>query len=516
MCISRIFFFSCVTVFAAFASSAEMEYATPESQGVKSSSIINYLQECNRHFNSKGLAGAMHGVVILRHGKIIAEGTWKPFNTLEDTHILYSHSKSFTSTAIGLLVYDGKLNINERVVDIFPEESKGVDNENLKQLRVVDLLTMNVGASKDHCLPRDSDNWIRAFFGKPFDRRPGSCFKYDSDASFMLSAIVQKRSGKNMMEFLKERLFDKIGIRKAWSTYSPEGIACGGWGMNMTTREMARFGQLYLQKGYWNGELVINPRWIELATTSHTPSGWNNIAIRALGTGSDWEQGYGFQFWRCMHDAYRADGASGQLTVVFPKQDMVVSIHAGLKNPSLELQLLYKHLISDLSDSPLPENPQDHAKLKNICENLSIKPIEGSCGESAEYCGAEYSIEKNRCGIKSAKLYRKDGKLFLEFTANGFVNNLEVGSGYWAPGTVQIHGGDAEWLGAILGPQQAVTSGAYEKKDSWYRVRSYLTGTTTFIEFRFFEKDNTPVVEGRVWSLGGCRFKGVAKGANRE
>jgi CubicO group peptidase (beta-lactamase class C family) len=495
---------------------AAIEYATPESQGVKSSSIIKYLEECDRNFNAKGLAGSMHGVVILRHGKIIAEGSWKPFNTLEDTHILYSHSKSFTSTAIGLLVYDGKLNINERVVDIFPEESKGIENENLKQLRVVDLLTMNIGAAKDHCLPKDSDNWVKSFFTKAFVKKPGTCFKYDSDATFMLSAIVQKRSGKDMMEFLKERLFDKIGIKKAWSTYSPEGIACGGWGMNMTTREMARFGQLYLQKGYWNGELVINPRWIELASASHTASGWKDIAIRALGTGSDWEQGYGFQFWRCMHDAYRADGAGGQLTVIFPKQDMVVSIHAGLKAPALELELLYKHLIGDLSEKALPENPEDYKRLKNVCENLQIKPLAGTFEEALKYCDVDFAIEKNRCGLESAKLYRKDGKQFLWFVANGFVNEIEVGLGHWAPGTVQIHDGKVEWLGAILDAQKAVTSGAYEKENSWYRVRTYLTGTTTFIEFRFSEKNSVPVLEGRVWSLGGCKFSGSIKGKNLE
>jgi hypothetical protein len=217
-----------------------------------------------------------------------------------------------------------------------------------------------------------------------------------------------------------------------------------------------------------------------------------------------------------MHDAYRADGAGGQLTVIFPKQDMVVSIHAGLKAPALELELLYKHLISDLSEKALPENPEDYKRLKNVCENLQIKPLAGTFEEVLKYCDVDFAIEKNRCGLESAKLYHKDGKQFLRFVANGFVNEIEVGLGHWASGTVQIHDGKVEWLGAILDAQKAVTSGAYEKENSWYRVRTYLTGTTTFIEFRFSEKNSVPVLEGRVWSLGGCKFSGSIKGKNLE
>ena len=229
---------------------AEMEYAKPESQGLSSRAILEWLDACERDYPAWAESGALHGFVIVLRGKTIAEGSWKPFNTLEETHMLYSHSKSFTSTAIGFLVEEGKLDLDERVAEIFPELLPAKITENFKSMRVRDLLTMNIGARWDHKIS-DCDDWARTFFGKELEKQPGTGFKYDSDATYMLAAIVEKRSGEKLMDYLDKRLFKKIGIEKAWSTFSPQGIACGGWGMNMTTREMARFGLCYLQNGRW-------------------------------------------------------------------------------------------------------------------------------------------------------------------------------------------------------------------------------------------------------------------------
>ena len=269
---------------------AEMEPASPESQGMDSQAILNWIDACEQTFDG-AKEGRLHGFVIVRHGKTISEGTWKPFDTLNEPHMLYSHSKSFTSSAIGFLVDDGRLDLDERLVDIFPEAVPPNPSENLRQLRVRDLLTMNAG-KKDHLL-RDGGDWVKEFFAMDFAQKPGTCFKYDSDATYMLAALVERRSGKKLMDFLKERMFDRIGITSAWTTTSPQGIACGGWGMHMTTRDLARFGQLYLQQGEWNGEFILSPYWCSLATMRHTWSGWQNVGVKALGTGGDWEQGYG-------------------------------------------------------------------------------------------------------------------------------------------------------------------------------------------------------------------------------
>ena len=202
---------------------ALMEPATPESQGVSSEAILKFIDGCEKTFGGDG-HGAMHGFVIVRHGKVIAEGSWKPFDTLNETHMLYSHSKSFTSSAIGFLADEGKIDLDERIVDLFSNDVPAKVSENLRQLRVRDLLTMNVG-KKDHVL-RDDGDWAKRFLAMDFFRTPGTGFKYDSDATYMLAAIVEKKSGEKMMDYLKRKMFDKIGITKAWTTCSPQGVPC--------------------------------------------------------------------------------------------------------------------------------------------------------------------------------------------------------------------------------------------------------------------------------------------------
>ena len=384
---------------------ALMEPATPESQGVPSEAILKFIDGCEKTFDAGDL-GAMHGFVIVRHGKVIAEGSWKPFDTLNETHMLYSHSKSFTSSAIGLLADRGKIDLDERIVDIFSNEVPAKVSENLAQLRVRDLLTMNVG-KKDHLL-RDGGDWVKEFLSKDFFRKPGTGFKYDSDATYMLAAIVEKKSGMKMMDYLQKNMFDQIGITKAWTTCSPQGIPCGGWGMNMTTRELARFGQLYLNRGDWDGKRVLSSDWVSLATTRQTWSGWQNVGVKALGEGTDWEQGYGFQFWRCRHGAYRADGAGGQYTVVIPEKDMVVSAHAGLGDFPKELDLIWDNLLPVLKDAPLAENPSAQKKLADRLAKLAIKPVEFARARKWT-TPFEFSLRENSRGFKSVRFDPKDG-----------------------------------------------------------------------------------------------------------
>ena len=207
----------------------EMEPATPESQGIRSKGIMEWIDACEQTFDGKSL-GRIHGFVIVRHGKTVAEGSWKPFDTLNETHMLYSHSKSFTSSAIGFLVDDGKLDLDDRVADIFPDLAPTNRSENLEALRVRDLLTMNVGAERVDPERKDiSGNWVKLFLENAVERQPGRVFKYDSCATYMLAAIVERKTGRGLMDFLGERMFAPIGITKAWSTTSPQGIACGGW-----------------------------------------------------------------------------------------------------------------------------------------------------------------------------------------------------------------------------------------------------------------------------------------------
>lgn len=487
---------------------AEMEPATPESQGVESQGIIDFIDACEQTFDGVK-EGRVHGFVIVRHGKVIAEGSWKPFDTLNETHMLYSHSKSFTSTAIGFLVDDGKLDLDERVADIFPEDLPEHPADGICEIRVRDLLTMNVGSDLNHDVTKSS-NWRRRFFERKLDRKPGTGFKYDSDATYMLACIVERRTGRKLMDFLEERLFSKIGIKKAWTTTSPQGIACGGWGMNMTTRELARFGQLYLQKGYWNGENIISPYWVALATARHTWSGWQNVGAQRLGAGTEWEQGYGFQFWRCTHNAYRADGARGQYTVIVPDQDLVVSMHAGLCDIQKEINLIWNHLLPAMKDGVLPENEQKLAELRGRIAALAIPPVTGNgekaIGNEGELYG-DYAIEDNWRGIRAVRIMKDADGWKMKFYARCWPSEFPIGFNGWKKGALNFDPDSFEAIGTLQWTQETAASAAFDK-DGALKCRVYMTGTTHYLDFKFFMKDGVPTVEGKLWGMGGTDFKG--------
>ena len=477
---------------------ALMEPATPESQGVSSEAILKFIDGCEKAFDA-GPAGAFHGFVIVRHGKVIAEGSWKPFDTLNETHMLYSHSKSFTSSAIGFLADEGKIDLDERIVDIFSNEVPTKVSENLKQLRIRDLLTMNVG-KKDHLL-RAGGDWVKEFLAQDFFRKPGTGFKYDSDATYMLAVIVERKSGERMMDYLKRKMFDKIGIEKAWTTTSPQGIPCGGWGMNMTTRELARFGQLYLNRGKWGDEYVLSPFWVDLATARHTWSGWQNVGVKALGEGSDWEQGYGFQFWRCTHGAYRADGAYGQYTVVLPEQDMVVSIHAGLGNMQTELNLIWDNLLPAVQDAPLPENAAAQTKLADRLSKLEIKPVRWLCSYPQDW-QKRFELKENSRGFKSVSFESKDNEVCCKLVTRVGEQSFPVGNGKWLRGSIRIDPEDYEGLGAYIGEHRTAASYGSDK-DGSVRIRAYLTGDTGHLEFKISDGKLT----GDFWAMNGCKLE---------
>ena len=389
---------------------------TPESQGVSSGGILRWIETCEQTAAANGFRhGCLHGFVILRHGKMIAEGAWAPQDTLNEPHMLYSHSKSFTATAIGFLVDDGKLDVDERIVDFFPDKIPAQPSDNLRQLRVRDLLTMNTGAERTDAEKNDiRGDWIRAILANEFQHAPGTVFRYDSAATHLLAAIVERKSGRKLMDFLAERLFQPLGMTSPWSTTSPEGVACGGWGMNMTTRDMAKFGQFLLQKGVWEGKRLLSSEWIELATARQTWSSEIVVASQTIGSGSDWAQGYGFQFWRCRHGAFRADGASGQLTVVFPKEDAVVSVNAGLGDMQRELDLIWQYLLPAFGDAVLPEDPTASSALAAKCATLTL-PLDDPSGKPF--------LDMDKAVVKQTTdgwVLFKDGR------------RLAVGDGKWA------------------------------------------------------------------------------------
>jgi CubicO group peptidase (beta-lactamase class C family) len=328
--------------------------ATPESQGVSSEAIAKFVRAADEKVNS------MHSVMILRHGKVIAEAWWAPEDASKP-HVLWSLSKSFTSTAVGLVVEEGKLSIEDRVVGFFPDDLPAEPTENLRKMQVKDLLTMSTGHA-DEPNVRQSQDWIKSFLAHPLPHPPGTFFRYNTPATFMQSAIVQKVTGKTVVDYLQSRLFDPLGIQPPrWDT-NPQGISLGGYGLFLKTEDIAKFGQLYLQNGKWEGKQLIPANWVQQATSKQVSNGDN--------PSSDWNQGYGFQFWRCRHNAFRGDGKDGQFCIVMPDQDAVVVMTANTTNMQAQLSLVWDHLLEGFQEGAIAEDPKNQEALSGLCKNL--------------------------------------------------------------------------------------------------------------------------------------------------
>lgn len=331
--------------------------SSPESQGVSSAIIQSFIEAADKEINT------MHSFMLVRHGHVVAECWWKP-QTQETSHILNSLSKSFTSTAVGLVAAEGKLSVEDPVLKFFPDLAPAEPSENLKAMKVKDLLTMSTGHDKEP-KPGPQDNWVKTFLAHPVLHKPGTKFVYNSQATYTLSAIVQKITGKTVLEYLQPRLFEPLGIKNpTWGT-SPQGITLGGWGLFITTEDIARFGQLYLQKGKWNGKQLVPQAWVEAATGKQVENGPK--------PNSDWGQGYGYQFWQCRHGAYRGDGANGQFCIVLPELDAVIAITAHTGNMQAQLNLVWDKLLPAFNTRELKLNKESEEKLRNTIASLKAK-----------------------------------------------------------------------------------------------------------------------------------------------
>jgi CubicO group peptidase (beta-lactamase class C family) len=339
------------------AQSASLPRSSPESQGVSSEHLLRFITTADQRIDS------MHSFMMLRHGKIVAEAWWAP-ESEDKPHVLWSLSKSFTSTAIGFAVSEGLLNIDDPVTKYFPESLPDSPSKELQAMRIRDLLTMSTGHENEPKV-RDKTDWIREFLAHPVRYEPGTRFVYNTPATFMQSAIIQKITGQKTLEYLKPRLFEPLGIEAPkWDT-NPQGITLGGYGLFLRTEEIAKFGQLYLQKGVWNGKQLVPKDWVDSATSKQVSNGTN--------PDSDWNQGYGFQFWRCRHNAFRGDGKDGQFCVVMPDLDVVVVMTANNTKLQDQLSIVWDELLPGIQSQPLAPNPAAEDALKQTISGLKAK-----------------------------------------------------------------------------------------------------------------------------------------------
>lgn len=408
--------------------------STPEQQGVSSSDVLAFVEALDQ-------VDAMNSVMVVRHGHVIAEGWWTPYRA-SARHSLYSLSKSFTSTAVGFAVAEGKLSVNDSVLSFFPEDAPVDPSSNLKAMRVSDLLRMSTGHQREPGRA-GSEPWTKIFLAQEVPFRPGTHFLYNTSGTYMQSAIVQKVTGQTTLDYLRPRLFEPLGIEEpVWET-SPQGISLGGYGLSVRTEDIAKFGQLYLQKGMWQGKQLLPAAWIEAATARQTSNGSN--------PDSDWEQGYGYQFWRCRHGVYRGDGAFGQYCIVMDDHDTVVAITSGVKNMPAVLQLVWDKLLPALKSNELPAANQAHQQLADKLQNVSVRLPDGGDKPGA-LLGKTFTFPANQQNLESLTIESGPGdrQVTLVTRVAGSEQRLVCSYGQW-------HDGHAAW-GSM--PRQVASAAA--------------------------------------------------------
>jgi len=293
----------------------------------------------------------VHSVMIVKDGNVIYNH-WQSEGVDSVPHVLHSVSKTFTATAVGLAIADGKMALTDKVIDYFPDKLPADVSDNLKAMTVRDLLTMSCGHDVEPSWRGDSDqDWVTIFLAHPVVHEPGTFYLYNSLGTYMLSAIVQQVTGEKVVDYLTPRLFEPLHIDKPKWEESPQGINCGGWGLYLKTEDLAKMGQLLLQKGEWNGKQLIPAEWVAEMSKKQVESINPGTRIeQAEERGmtketSDWMQGYGYQMWRCRPGCFRADGARGQYIIVVPDKNAVIAITSNVEDLQGELNLVWNRIL---------------------------------------------------------------------------------------------------------------------------------------------------------------------------
>lgn len=330
--------------------------ATPESQGISSDLFAALLRELDASKDTE-----MHHFMALRHGKVICECNFAPYPK-GMWHITHSMCKSITGMAIGMLIEEEKLKLDENIYDIFPDHINAFSKIFRPVITVENLLTMTSGVTFNESGIVSGNDWLGSFLNASVNGKPGTEFQYNSLNTYVLSAIVMKRTGETLTEYLTPRLFDPLGITKYYWETCPKGITKGGWGLFLCAEDMAKLGQLYLQRGKWNGQQLVSEYWIEISTARH------------LKTQND-TYGYGYQLWMEQRPgSFEYNGMLGQNVIIYPDMDMVLVTNAGNKEmfqDCIMLNIIRKYFPVNYHPADvLPENPLSYSLLKRLCGEL--------------------------------------------------------------------------------------------------------------------------------------------------
>ena len=339
--------------------------SAPSDQGVDPAAILGFLDALEQRPDLE-----MHSLMVVRHGRVIAEGWWAPYSAGRP-HLLYSLSKSFTSTAAAFAQAEGLLGLDDTVISHFPEFAADITDPRSRAMKIRHIASMASGHTRDtlsEALEHDREEPVRGFLLIPPDRDPGSVFAYNQPCTYTLGSIIQRNAGMTLTRYLRPRLFDPLGIGSVgWHTFGP-GREQGFSGLHARTEDIAKLGLLYLQQGRWEGAQLIPPEWVAEATSKQVSN--------AGDIGPDWGQGYGFQFWMSRH-GYRGDGAFGQFCVILPGQDTVIVTTAYTLDMQAMLDVMWAHLLPGLAMTAAPGDAAAQRKLDARLASLALPAAAG-------------------------------------------------------------------------------------------------------------------------------------------
>ena len=462
--------------------------ATPESQGISSDLFAALLRELDASKDTE-----MHHFMALRHGKVICECNFAPYPK-GMWHITHSMCKSITGMAIGMLIEEEKLKLDENIYDIFPDHINAFSKIFRPVITVEHLLTMTSGVTFNESGIVSGNDWLGSFLNASVNGKPGTEFQYNSLNTYVLSAIVTKRTGETLTEYLTPRLFGPLGITKYYWETCPKGITKGGWGLFLCAEDMAKLGQLYLQRGKWNGQQLVSEYWIEISTARHLKT-------------QNGTYGYGYQLWMEQRPgSFEYNGMLGQNVIIYPDMDMVLVTNAGNKEmfqDCIMLNIIRKYFPVNYHPADvLPENPLSYGLLKRLCGELEngennnrstslrgrwkrnvvsrrnhsdkkySSRISAAVNRPSDHhsfmravSGRTYVMEQQNIGIAPlfVQVFHNNmtdgiseisftydaGNFYVSFTEGEVIHKLPVGFGRAADGCVDLHG--EHYLVATLG-----------------------------------------------------------------
>jgi CubicO group peptidase (beta-lactamase class C family) len=359
---------------------ADLRHSTPSEEGVDARGVAALLDALEGDPDIR-----MHGLVLLRHGAVIAEGWWAPY-AADRVQLLYSLSKSFTSTAAGIARAEGLLELDRPVIDYFPEYADELADPRMRTMTVRNIASMASGHAEEtieRAWEAGAGDVVRGFLRTPLDAEPGTVFAYNQPCTYTLAAIVQRGAGQSLLDYLRPRLLDPLGIREASWIEHPPGRNLGFSGLHATTDAVARLGQLYLQRGRWGEQQLLDADWVAEASRVQVANSdeW----------GPDWGQGYGLQFWMSRH-GYRGDGAYGQFCIVLPEQDAVLAITSETEQMQRVLDRVWRHLLPAF-DAPGDADADAALAARLAAATFRVPAVaEATPADPGRWDGAEFAV----------------------------------------------------------------------------------------------------------------------------